>query len=157
MAGAVLNTLNTRLDAEAIAFMLEHGEARLLITDREFAPTIEAALKLVKHRITVVDAEDPQFTGGKRLGELTYEQLLAEGDADFAWRGPPDEWEAISLNYTSGTTGNPSSSGACRTTRSICGRCRCSTATAGASRGPWRRTPAPMSACARWRPRLSST
>jgi fatty-acyl-CoA synthase len=107
MAGAVLNTLNTRLDAEAIAFMLEHGEARLLITDREFAPTIEAALRLTKKKIAVVDAEDPQFTGGKRLGEITYEQLLAEGDPDFAWRWPADEWEAISLNYTSGTTGNP--------------------------------------------------
>src|SRR5205814_9674319 len=81
MAGAVLNTLNTRLDAEAIAFMLEHGEARLLITDKEFSPTIEAALKLVKKKITVVDAEDPQFSGGKRLGDTTYEQLLAEGDA----------------------------------------------------------------------------
>jgi fatty-acyl-CoA synthase len=107
MAGAVLNTLNTRLDAEAIAFMLEHGEARLLITDKEFAPTIEAALKLVKRRIPVVDAEDPQFSGGKRLGELTYEELLAEGAPDFAWRWPADEWEAIALNYTSGTTGNP--------------------------------------------------
>jgi fatty-acyl-CoA synthase len=107
MAGAVLNTLNTRLDAEAIAFMLDHGEARLLITDKEFAGTIEAALKLIKKKITVVDAEDPQFTGGKRLGELTYEQLLAEGDPQFAWRWPADEWEAISLNYTSGTTGNP--------------------------------------------------
>jgi fatty-acyl-CoA synthase len=107
MAGAVLNPLNTRLDAEAIAFMLDHGEARLLITDKEFAGTIEAALKLIKKKITVVDAEDPQFTGGKRLGELTYEQLLAEGDPEFAWRWPADEWEAISLNYTSGTTGNP--------------------------------------------------
>jgi fatty-acyl-CoA synthase len=107
MAGAVLNTLNTRLDAEAIAFMLEHGEAKLLITDREFSPTIEAALKLLKRKITVVDAEDPQFTGGKRLGDLTYEQLLKEGDPQFAWRWPRDEWEAISLNYTSGTTGNP--------------------------------------------------
>src|SRR5437773_8900954 len=107
MSGGVLNTLNTRLDAEAIAFMLDHGEARLLITDREFAPTIEAALKLIKRRITVVDAEDPQFTGGKRLGDSTYEQLLAEGDPQFAWRWPADEWEAISLNYTSGTTGNP--------------------------------------------------
>jgi fatty-acyl-CoA synthase len=107
MAGAVLNTLNTRLDAEAIAFMLEHGEARLLVTDPEFSPTIEAALRLVKRKIEIVDAEDPEFTGGKRLGELTYEELLQEGDPDFAWRWPDDEWEAISLNYTSGTTGNP--------------------------------------------------
>jgi fatty-acyl-CoA synthase len=107
MAGAVLNTLNTRLDAEAIAFMLEHGEARLVITDREFSATIEAALKLLKRKVTVVDAEDAEFSGGKRLGETTYEELLKEGDADFAWRWPEDEWEAISLNYTSGTTGNP--------------------------------------------------
>jgi fatty-acyl-CoA synthase len=107
MAGAVLNALNTRLDAEAIAFMLEHGEAKLLITDKEFSPTIEAALARLKHKIPVIDAEDPMFTGGKRLGETTYEQLLAEGDPEFAWRWPEDEWEAISLNYTSGTTGDP--------------------------------------------------
>ena len=107
MTGAVLNTLNTRLDPEAIAFMLEHGEARMLITDREFAPIVEPALRLLKKSITVVDAEDPEFAGGKRLGELTYEELLREGDPDFAWRWPADEWEAISLNYTSGTTGNP--------------------------------------------------
>ena len=107
MAGAVLNTLNTRLDAEAIAFMLEHGEAKLLITDKEFAPTIEPALRLLKRPITVIDAEDPEFSGGKRLGEKTYEELLAEGDPQFAWRWPQDEWEAISLSYTSGTTGDP--------------------------------------------------
>jgi fatty-acyl-CoA synthase len=107
MTGAVLNTLNTRLDPQAIAFMLEHGEAKILITDREFSATIEAALKMVKRRITVVDAEDAEFRGGKRLGELTYEELLAEGEPDFAWRWPQDEWEAIALNYTSGTTGNP--------------------------------------------------
>jgi fatty-acyl-CoA synthase len=107
MCGAVLNALNTRLDAGAIAFMLEHGEAKLLITDKEFSPTIEAALKLLKHSIAVVDVEDPEFSGGKRLGEITYEQLLAEGDAQWRWRWPEDEWEAIALNYTSGTTGNP--------------------------------------------------
>jgi fatty-acyl-CoA synthase len=107
MCGAVLNTLNTRLDAEAIAFMLEHGEAQLLITDKEFSGTIEAALRLLKKKIPVIDVEDPEFTGGKRLGGKTYEELLAEGDPDYAWRWPQDEWEAISLNYTSGTTGNP--------------------------------------------------
>jgi fatty-acyl-CoA synthase len=107
MLGAVLNTLNTRLDAEAIAFMLEHGEARLLVSDPEFAPTIEAALRLLKKKIPVIDALDAQFPGGKRLGELTYEELIAGGDPDFAWRWPAEEWEAISLNYTSGTTGNP--------------------------------------------------
>jgi fatty-acyl-CoA synthase len=107
MTGAVLNTLNTRLDPEAIAFMLDHGEARLLITDREFSPTIETALRRLKKKIAVVDAEDPEFPGGKRLGELTYEELLNEGDPEFAWRWPEDEWQAIALNYTSGTTGNP--------------------------------------------------
>src|SRR6185295_7445301 len=107
MAGAVLNTLNTRLDPEAIAFMLEHGEARLLITDKEFAPIIEPALRLLKKKITVVDVEDAEFQGGKRLGEVTYEALLKEGNPDYAWRWPEDEWEAISLNYTSGTTAAP--------------------------------------------------
>jgi fatty-acyl-CoA synthase len=107
MCGAVLNTLNTRLDADAIAFMLGHGEAKVLLTDREFSGTIEAALRLCKQKILVVDVEDPEFQGGKRLGECAYEELLSEGDAEFAWRRPGDEWEAISLNYTSGTTGNP--------------------------------------------------
>jgi fatty-acyl-CoA synthase len=105
MAGAVLNTLNTRLDSEAIAFMLEHGEAKLLITDKEFASVVEKAI--AGKRIEVIDVEDPEFTGGKRLGRKTYEEFLAEGDPQFAWRWPEDEWEAISLNYTSGTTGNP--------------------------------------------------
>ena len=105
MAGAVLNTLNTRLDAEAIGFMLEHGEAKLLITDQEFAPVIEKVI--AGRKIEVIDVEDPEFTGGKRLGAKTYDELLAEGDANDSWRWPADEWEAISLNYTSGTTGNP--------------------------------------------------
>jgi fatty-acyl-CoA synthase len=104
MTGATLNTLNTRLDAEAIGFMLEHGEAKVLITDREFSPVIEKALR---PGIEVIDVEDPEFHGGKRLGKQTYEELLAGGDPEFAWRWPQDEWEAISLNYTSGTTGNP--------------------------------------------------
>jgi len=104
MTGATLNTLNTRLDAEAIGFMLEHGEAKVLITDQEFSSVIEKALR---PGIEVIDVEDPEFKGGKRLGQKSYEELLAEGDAQFAWRWPQDEWEAISLNYTSGTTGNP--------------------------------------------------
>jgi fatty-acyl-CoA synthase len=108
MAGAVLNTLNTRLDAEAIAFMLEHGEAKLLITDREFCGTIEAALGRIKRTIEVIDVDDPEYAGpGKRLGSKDYEALLAEGDPQWDWPWPPDEWNAISLNYTSGTTGNP--------------------------------------------------
>jgi fatty-acyl-CoA synthase len=107
MTGGVLNTLNTRLDAEAIAFMLNHGEAKVLITDKEFSATIEGALAKLGRRLEVIDVEDPELTGGKRLGAKTYEELLAEGDPDFAWRWPDDEWQAISLNYTSGTTGDP--------------------------------------------------
>jgi fatty-acyl-CoA synthase len=107
MTGGVLNTLNTRLDADAIAFMLNHGEAKVLITDREFAPTIESALGKLGREIEVIDVEDPEFQGGKRLGGKTYEALLEQGDAEFEWRWPEDEWQAISLNYTSGTTGDP--------------------------------------------------
>ena len=108
MAGAVLNTLNTRLDAESIAFMLDFGDARLLVTDREFAPVVHQALRLLSREITVVDVDDPEYAGpGDRLGTLDYEALLAEGDPAFEWLRPRDEWDAISLNYTSGTTGNP--------------------------------------------------
>jgi fatty-acyl-CoA synthase len=107
MCGAVLNTLNTRLDAETIAFMLRHGGARALITDREFSATIEKALTLLDERPLVIDIDDPGFTGGKTLGEIGYEALLAEGDPDYAWENPADEWNAIALNYTSGTTGDP--------------------------------------------------
>ena len=108
MAGAVLNTLNTRLDADAIAFMLGHGEAKVLITDREFAGTIAGALKKLDRKLVVIDVEDPEYDGpGSRLGETDYEALLAGGDAVFAWQPPVDEWQAIALNYTSGTTGNP--------------------------------------------------
>jgi 3-(methylthio)propionyl---CoA ligase len=107
MTGGVLNTLNTRLDAETIAFMLEHGEAKVLITDTEFAPTIAKALPQLKRKIPVVDVDDTLGPGGERLGNAEYESLIASGDAGFAWRPPADEWDAISLNYTSGTTGNP--------------------------------------------------
>ena len=105
----VLNTLNIRLDAETIAFMLEHGEARILLTEREFSGTISKALQLMPaaKRPLVIDVDDPQFEGGEKLGTLDYESLLAEGDPAFAWQMPADEWQAISLNYTSGTTGNP--------------------------------------------------
>jgi fatty-acyl-CoA synthase len=107
MCGAVLNTLNTRLDAETIAFMLRHGGARVLITDREFSATIERALKLLDERPLVIDIDDPSYQDGGTLGEIGYEAFLAEGDPDYAWQGPADEWDAISLNYTSGTTGDP--------------------------------------------------
>jgi fatty-acyl-CoA synthase len=107
MAGAVLNALNYRLDARTIAFILEHGRARLLITDTEFASTIAEALTLLSRPIPVVDIDDPLGDGGARLGEKDYEELLDEGDADFASEEPRDEWQAICLLYTSGTTGNP--------------------------------------------------
>ena len=107
VTGAVLNALNTRLDAESIAFMLDHGGAKLLITDREYSPIVEKALTLAKNKPAVIDVDDPAFTGGKLLGEKNYEALLAEGDPEYIWGGPADEWQAIALGYTSGTTGNP--------------------------------------------------
>jgi fatty-acyl-CoA synthase len=107
MTGGVLNTLNTRLDAEAIAFMLDHGEAKILISDTEFAPTIARALERVRSRPLVIDVVDVLGPGGDLLGESDYETFITKGDPDFAWQPPADEWDAISLNYTSGTTGNP--------------------------------------------------
>src|SRR5579875_1003913 len=107
MAGAVLNALNTRLDADTIAFILSHGEAKLLVTDKEFSPIIARALEKLGRPLAVIDIDDPLAAGGTCLGEKDYEAFLAEGDPDFAWRGPADEWAAIALNYTSGTTGNP--------------------------------------------------
>jgi fatty-acyl-CoA synthase len=105
--GAVLNALNVRLDAEIIAFILEHAEARVLITDREFSSVISEALSKIENKPLVVDIDDPLAQFGDHLGELTYEELLAEGDSTSNWDLPEDEWDAISLNYTSGTTGNP--------------------------------------------------
>src|SRR5688572_11803633 len=95
MTGAVLNALNTRLDADAIAFMLEHAETKVLLTDREFSATIAAALKKIPQRpqLLVIDVLDPEYAGpGDALGELDYEQLLAGGDPDYAWQPPSDEW-----------------------------------------------------------------
>jgi len=107
MAGAVLNALNIRLDAETIAFILKHGEAKVLITDTEFSPTIGPALALLDKKPLVIDIADPLGPGGERLGALDYEAFLAEGDPAFTEITPADEWDAIALNYTSGTTGNP--------------------------------------------------
>src|SRR6266446_1650096 len=108
MAGAVLNTLNTRLDAEAIAFMLEHGEAKVLIADREFSGTVGRSLAALKAKPFVIDVDDPEYSGaGERIGQAEYESFIAGGDPEYAWKPPADEWNAISLNYTSGTTGNP--------------------------------------------------
>src|SRR5580700_6850059 len=107
MCGAVLNTLNTRLDAETIAFMLRHAETKVLITDREFSPVVGIALARLDAPPLVIDVDDPAFAGGRLLGETDYETFLAEGDPDYPWRNPDDEWDAIALNYTSGTTGDP--------------------------------------------------
>jgi len=109
VTGAVLNALNYRLDADNIAFILNHGEAKFLITDTEFATIVKDALTQIgRDDITIIDVDDAQAEGrGDKLGEMDYEAFLAEGDEDFAWRLPDDEWDAISLNYTSGTTGNP--------------------------------------------------
>ncbi len=107
MLGAVLNTLNVRLDAATIAYSLEHGEAKVLITDTEFAPVIAEAVAGLKRPPIIIDVNDPAGPGGDRLGELEYEDFLLQGDPDFEWRLPDDEWQSISLNYTSGTTGRP--------------------------------------------------
>jgi fatty-acyl-CoA synthase len=107
MAGAVLNTINTRLDAAVIAFQLDHAEAKVLIVDREFSGLASDALALAKVRPLVIGYDDPEFTGaGERLG-TDYEAFIATGEPDFAWAVPADEWDAITLNYTSGTTGDP--------------------------------------------------
>lgn len=108
MTGAVLNTLNTRLDAAAIRFCLEHGEAKILITDREFSRIAGPALEGMEKRPLVIDVDDLEYDGpGETLGELGYEAFLAAGDPEADWALPADEWDAISLNYTSGTTGDP--------------------------------------------------
>jgi fatty-acyl-CoA synthase len=157
MCGAVLNTLNTRLDAESLAFMLNHGESKVLITDREYSGVVVKALAELGRKILVIDVDDPEYAGpGERVGTVEYEVFIASGNPDYAWKTPADEWDAISLNYTSGTTGNPKGvvyhhRGAYLNALSNIvswGLCRCSTATAGASRGPWPPIPAPTSACA---------
>jgi len=107
MAGAVLNAINIRLDAEAIAFILNHGEAKAVLVDPEFAETVQRALRIAGRDCLVVDIEDDTVEDVPRIGSMTYEQLLAEAAPDYAWQMPPDEWDAIALNYTSGTTGNP--------------------------------------------------
>ncbi len=108
MAGAVLNALNTRLDADAIAFMLEHGEAKAILVDREFSATIAQALAQIKRPILVIDVDDTEYAGaGSRIGQHAYEAFIAAGDSQYLWQPPADEWDAIALNYTSGTTGNP--------------------------------------------------
>jgi fatty-acyl-CoA synthase len=108
MTQGVLNTLNTRLDAATIAFSLDHAETKVLIVDREFFKTAKDALAFAKVKPLIVDYDDPEYSGsGERLGAIEYEDFVAQGDADYAWHVPDDEWDAIALNYTSGTTGDP--------------------------------------------------
>ena len=108
MTQGVLNTLNTRLDAAILAFSLDHADAKVVITDREFSKVMKEALALAKVKPLVIDYDDPEYSGnGERLGSIEYEDFVASGDPDFAWSMPDDEWDAICLNYTSGTTGDP--------------------------------------------------
>src|SRR6266852_10005653 len=108
MAGAVLNALNIRLDASSIVFQLDHGGAKIILVDPEFSGVIAEALALMKGaKPFVVDVDDAAYAGGKRIGEIEYEDAVSQGDENFAARLPQDEWEAIALSYTSGTTGNP--------------------------------------------------
>src|SRR6478752_6914144 len=108
MCQGVLNTLNTRLDAVIIAFSLDHADAKIVITDREYSKVMKEALALCKAKPLVIDYDDPEFSGaGERIGAIEYEDFIKDGDPEFAWQMPGDEWDAISLNYTSGTTGDP--------------------------------------------------
>jgi len=108
MCQAVLNTLNTRLDAPIIAFSLDHADAKVVVIDREFSKVMKDALAQAKVKPLVIDYDDPECSsGGERLGEIDYEQFVASGDPNYAWHMPDDEWDAITLNYTSGTTGDP--------------------------------------------------
>jgi len=111
MTGGVVNTINTRLDAETIAYILEHSDAKMLITDTQFSPTIKKALDLYGKKIPIIDIHDEQAIfkdgEGEKIGDWSYEEFLETGDDDFNWSLPEDEWQAISLSYTSGTTGKP--------------------------------------------------
>jgi len=107
MCGAVLNSINIRLDAEIVAFILQHAESKVLITDKEFSKVVKEALELVDNKPYVIDIDDPSWQQGELIGDTDYESFLALGDPDYDYQLPEDEWQAITLNYTSGTTGNP--------------------------------------------------
>ena len=107
MAGGVLNAINTRLDVDTVAYILEHSDAKVLLTDTAFSTAVRAALAKVDREIAVIDIVDPAGPGGDQLGGQTYEELLESGDPNFAWQMPTDEWQAHALNYTSGSTGVP--------------------------------------------------
>ena len=107
MCGAVLNSINTRLDSEVVAFILQHAGSKVLITDKELSKVVKGALELMDEKPYVIDIDDPYWTDGELIGDTDYEAFIANGDEDYAYALPADEWEAITLNYTSGTTGDP--------------------------------------------------
>ncbi|MBX3439953.1 MAG: AMP-binding protein, partial [Planctomycetaceae bacterium] len=107
MTQGVLNTINTRLDPAAVAFMLDFAEAKVLFVDRAFADLAQRALSQMTSRPLVIGIDDVLETEGEVIGECEYEEFLSQGDPEFVWSNPDDEWQAISLNFTSGTTGNP--------------------------------------------------
>ena len=149
MTGAVLHSMNTRLDAAIVAFQLDHADTKILITDREFAPVMKEALALAKVNPLVIDYDDLAFPqSGARLGTLDYEAFVADGDPEFAWRMPANEWEAIGLNYTSGTTGNPK--GVVVHHRGAALMCYANTIAAGLGRHPVYLWTLPMFHCNGW-------
>jgi fatty-acyl-CoA synthase len=149
MVGAVLHCMNTRLDPPILAFQLDHGGAKALISDREFTPLIEEALALAKTAPLLIDYYDSEFPDlGPPLSDLDYETLLMSGDPEFAWRMPEDEWEAISLNYTSGTTGNPK--GVVYHHRGAALMCYANTIATGMTRHPVYLWTLPMFHCNGW-------
>ncbi|MCG6220602.1 AMP-binding protein, partial [Vibrio diabolicus] len=107
MSGAVLNTINTRLDADAMAFIFQHAQSKVVLVDREFGAVVQKALALIESKPLLIAIDDPIYQQGEMISELTYEAFVAMGDGEAPGWLPKDEWQAISLNYTSGTTGNP--------------------------------------------------
>jgi fatty-acyl-CoA synthase len=149
MTGAVINAMNTRLDAAVLAFQLDHAEAKVVICDREFAPVMRAALARASVKPLVVGYDDREFPQShERLADVDYEELIAEGDPEFSWRMPDDEWDAIALNYTSGTTGNPK--GVVYSHRGAALMCYANTLATGMGRHPVYLWTLPMFHCNGW-------
>ncbi len=149
MTGAVLHTINTRLDAAIIAFQLDHANTKILITDREFSPVMKDALSRCRVKPLIIDYNDPEFPQtGEALSQIDYEAFIAKGDPNFKWRWPTDEWDSISLNYTSGTTGNPK--GVVYHHRGAALMCYANTIATGMTRNPVYLWTLPMFHCNGW-------